>query len=216
MWNHCLQMESLTCWGMWWIKSYSINVATMNWKCFSCYFENDRIRTAYLGWNVNQTASSGHQYNLLVLVRTDQPSVWDIQERGILYNAQWKWRHYIPTDVRHKFSSAVHSQKKSDQGCRYCQSSIMKQYVTAEMTLVLSWSWWAVPASQLSWWVVENHDNRRILAVACIVLQALPFNWQLVTDRFCNVSSLWMCYWEYWCYVNQWVLHIIIEKQDVW
>ena len=40
-------MESLTCWGMWLIKSYSIKVVKMTWKGFSCCFENDRIRNWY-------------------------------------------------------------------------------------------------------------------------------------------------------------------------
>jgi len=44
MWNDYLQMESLTCWGMWSIKSYTISVAIMTWVGFSCYFEKDRMR----------------------------------------------------------------------------------------------------------------------------------------------------------------------------
>jgi len=55
MWNHYLQiMERLTCWGMWSIKSYTINVATMTWKGFNSCFEDDRD-TAYLGRNVHLT-----------------------------------------------------------------------------------------------------------------------------------------------------------------
>jgi len=136
-----LQMESLTCWGMWWIKSYSINVATMTWKCFSRYFENDRIRTAYLGWNVNRTASSGHQYNLLVSVRTDQPSVWDIQEGGIVYNTQWKWCHYIPIDVRHKLGI---------NSLRLC--TVKKNLIkVADIVSPVSWN----STSQLRWNLVS-------------------------------------------------------------
>ena len=44
MWNHHSQIESLTCWGMWYIKSYSIKVAIMTWKGSSCCIESDRIR----------------------------------------------------------------------------------------------------------------------------------------------------------------------------
>jgi len=38
-----LQMESLTCWGIIRIISYTIEVATMTWKGLSSCFENDRI-----------------------------------------------------------------------------------------------------------------------------------------------------------------------------
>jgi len=38
---------------------------------------------AYLGCNVHLTGPSGRQCDLLVLVHTDQPFRWDIQEGGI-------------------------------------------------------------------------------------------------------------------------------------
>ena len=107
MWNDYLQMESLTCWGMWSIKSYSISVATMTWKGFSCCFENDRD-TAYLGCNVHLIGSSGQKRILLVSPRTDQPLEWNMQEGSILYETRWPWFDYISTGVvRQIFYSAV-------------------------------------------------------------------------------------------------------------
>ena len=62
-------------------------------------------------------------------------------------------------------------------------------WIAASMKLDLSGNWWAIPASQLSWWVMERYDNWSHLAVAHIILQALPCNWQLVTDRFCKTQA---------------------------
>ena len=46
MWNYYLQMKSLTCWGMWSIKSYTISVAIMTWVGFSCCFRNNTIKNS--------------------------------------------------------------------------------------------------------------------------------------------------------------------------
>ena len=46
MWNYYLQMESLTCWGMWLIKSYTSSVAIMAWVGFSCCFRNNTIKNS--------------------------------------------------------------------------------------------------------------------------------------------------------------------------
>jgi len=60
-----------------------------------------------------------------------------------------------------------------------------------------------VPASQLSWWVVRNYDNWRNSAVACIIFQDFPFNWQLVTNRFWKVSNWKKFYSGSQFYINQ-------------
>ena len=46
MWNRWSQMKSLTCWGMWSIKSYTISVAIMTWVDFSCCFVSNTIKNS--------------------------------------------------------------------------------------------------------------------------------------------------------------------------
>jgi len=87
---------------------------------------------------------------------------------------------------------------------------IMDQYIAAVMKLDLSWKWWAIPASWLSRWVVENHDNWRHLAVARVILQAfIQRKAGNRIERFCKVSSCQKCYLRVLCQpLNTWQCNV--------
>jgi len=55
--------------------------------------------------------------------------------------------------------------------------------IVASMKLDVSGNRWAIPTSQLSWWVMEEYDNWRHLAVARITLEALPVK----LNNYCTV-----------------------------
>jgi len=96
----------------------------------------------------------------------------------------------------------------------------MDQYIGAVMKLDLSWNSRAVPASQLSRWMIIKYDNWKDSALAHIILQDLPFNWQLVKNTFWKVLCWKKCYSRSWFYIDQWILGgvmlmiIVFEKQD--
>ena len=88
-------------------------------------------------------------------------------------------------------------------------------------TLELGWNLILVE-TQLSRWMIKKYDNWKNSALAHIILQDLPFNWQLVKKMFWKVSCWKKCYSRSWFYVNQWILGgvmlmmIVFEKQDDW
>jgi len=84
----------------------------------------------------------------------------------------------------------------------------MDQHIGAVMKLDLSWNSRAVPASQLSRWIMEKYDNWKNSVVAHIILQDLPSNWQLVKNMFWKVLCWKKCYLRSWFYVNQWILGV--------
>jgi len=128
----------------------------------------------------------------LVLVRTDLPLGWDAQVGFILYERKTDRLYQRVLD---KYSIRLRADQKISSGSNiwYHQSNSMDHYIGAMMKLDLSWDWRAVPASHPSRWVVENYNNWKNLIVAYINLQALRhtlrFNWQLVIDMLCKVSS---------------------------
>ena len=109
----------------------------------------------------------------------------------------------------------------------YFQSSVMGQSIAAVMNLDLSWNWRAIPASQLSWWVVGNYDNWRSLD--CIILRDISFNWQLDKQALrslelekvlfnililCQSVDTWRCNAHDYCLREaRWLINHIFDMQ---
>ena len=60
--------------------------------------------------------------------------------------------------------------------------------IVASMKLDVSGNWWAIPASQLSWWVMEKYDNRRHCGSHYSRGSAIQLT-AVVTDRFRKASE---------------------------
>ena len=131
--------------------------------------------------------------------------------RREVFCAKQKWIDYISVGVvRQIFYSAAHRQNNLIK-VKHPQSSSLDHYIGAMIKLDLSWNWQAVLASQHSQWEI-------MIAVARIILQAFPFNWRLVKDRFCEVPDFRKCFSRHQFYVNQIlgsVMFTVVFKKQV-
>ena len=176
----------------------------MTWKGFSrCLIE---WGIAHLGCNVYLTRSSSHQHNLLVIVHTDQPFAGGRYFLRSSMKMAWlysSWCHQTDILVGCKQS------KKSDEG----QTSDIIGPVSWVSAFNCGELWWSLisvetDCSSISTFTmgVENYDHWRNSAVARIIFQTFPINWQLVTDRFHSLK-----FWKMLLKIS-----VLYQSVDTW